>query len=310
MTFQQLEYIVAVDKYRQFVRAATACGVTQSTLSTTIQKLETEIDVIIFDRTKHPIEPTAMGKKVIQQAEIILHNSSMLRELVQSERDEVRGKLFIGMMPEVAQVLFPRMRRIIKDLAPNIEPHVHALPADQLIGMLQRSEVDIILTSEGDIQDTNLLSIDIWTERFVLYISPASYLYSRENLRPEDLHDGDIWVMRDFHDSYPQLTEVIHQETLHSAYLDCGNLPTLIATVDANGGYTLIPETCAQFLSIEQRKNIRHINSGKFFRTVVLAIRKDFVREGMLNIVTDTIKRIIPREMLTKRLLNYDKIKL
>jgi len=310
MTFQQLEYIVAVDSTRHFVNAATACGVTQSTLSSTIQKLEQEIDVVIFDRSKHPIEPTPMGRQVIQQASIILHNSSMLRELAQSERNEERGKLFIGMMPEVSQVLYPRMAAIIKSEAPNIEPHIQALPPAQLINMLQRSELDMVIVSTADIEDTNLLSVDLWTERFVLYISPASALYNRENIRPEDLLIGDMWVMRDFHDSYPQLTEVTHSETMHTCFLDCGNLPTLIATVDANGGFTLIPEICAQFLSPEQQKNIRRVNSGKFFRSVVLAIRKDFLREGMLNIITNTVKRIIPSEMLSNRLSNFDKVKL
>lgn len=310
MTFQQLEYIVAVDNTRHFVKAATACGVTQSTLSSTIQKLEQEIDVIIFDRSKHPIEPTPMGRQVIQQATVILHNSSMLRQLAQSERDEARGKLFIGMMPEVAQVLYPYMESIIKSDAPFLEPHVSALPPSQLISMLQQSELDMALVSTADIADSNLLSVELWTERFVLYISPASAIYSRENIRPEDLQDGDIWVMRDFHDSYPQLTDVTHGETMHISFLDSGNLPTLIATVDANGGYTLIPETCSQMLTPEQRSNIRRINSGKYFRSIVLAFRKDFLREGMLNIVTNTVKRIIPHEMLSSRLANFDKVKL
>jgi len=310
MTFQQLEYIVAVDKSRHFVNAATACGVTQSTLSSTIQKLEQEIDVIIFDRSKHPIEPTPMGRQVIQQAEIILHNSAMLRQLVQSERDEARGKLFIGMMPEVSQVLFPHITRIFKQDSPFVETHIQALPPSRLIEMLQRSELDMVIISSGDIQDTNLLSIELWTERFVLYVSPASSLYNRENIRPEDLQDGALWVMREFHDSYPQLTDVTHRETMHASFLDCGNIPTLLATVDANGGYTLIPETFIQALSSEQRDNVRRINSGKYFRTVVLAIRKEYLREGMLNIVTNAVKRIIPRELLSNRLSNFDKVKL
>lgn len=310
MTFQQLEYIVAVDKTRHFVNAAAACGVTQSTLSSTIQKLEQEIDVNIFDRSKKPIEPTLLGKQIIQQAEIILHNSAMLRQMVQSERNEERGKLRIGMLPEVTQVVFPRMSRIFKEDSPFIEPHVQALPATQLIDMLQRSELDMVITASNDVQDTNLLCVDLWTERFVLYVSPASPLHNRESIRPEDLQDGDIWVLRDFHDCYPSLSEVTHRQTMHTSFLDFANLPTLIDTVDANGGYTLIPEICSGFLSAEQRSNIRRINSGKYFRTIVLAMRKDFMREGMLNIVTNAIKRIIPRELLSNRLTNFDKVKL
>lgn len=311
MTFQQLEYIVAVDKYRHFVNAATACGVTQSTLSTTIQKLEQEIDVTIFDRTKHPIEPTVMGKRVIQQAEIILHNSSDLRQLAQSERDEEHGRLNIGMVGSVAQMLFPSFVRKLHVSAPHLEPHVVEENPINLIGMLQRSELDMLIISASDVSDTNLLSIELWTERFVLYVSPASFVSHIENPRPEDLRDGDIWTLRAFHDRYPQLTELTHQPSnLHQCHLEVGNLQTLIATIDANGGYTLIPETYALALSPEQRRNIRKINSGKFFRTISLAIRQDYMRERMLNVVTDAIKAIIPQELLSNRLKNFDKVKL
>lgn len=310
MTFQQLEYIVAVDKYRHFNNAATVCGVTQSSLSATIQKFEQEIDVVIFDRSKHPIEPTEMGRRIIQQAEVLLHNSTMLRELVRSERNEERGTLLIGMMPEVAQVLFARMARHIKENAPSVETRVCALPPRQVIDKLQRSELDLVITSTLDIQDTNLLSIDLWTERFVLYVSPASSLFHRENIRLEDLQDGEIWVLRDFHDAYPQLSDVIHKATLRRSFLDFGNLPTLVSAVDFNGGYTLLPESYSDCLSAEQRQNIRKINSGKLFRTITLAYRKDFMREGLLNVVTEAIKRILPHDMLSARLNNFEKIKL
>ena len=96
MTFQQLEYIVAVDEHRHYVNAATLCGVTQATLSATIQKLEQEIDVVIFDRSKHPIEPTELGKRIISQAKVILHNSQQLRDMVQNEKTSDYGDLFIG----------------------------------------------------------------------------------------------------------------------------------------------------------------------------------------------------------------------
>ncbi len=57
MTIQQMEYLVALDKHRQFVKAADACGVTQSTLSMMVKKLEEELDTIIFDRDTQPIRP-------------------------------------------------------------------------------------------------------------------------------------------------------------------------------------------------------------------------------------------------------------
>lgn len=92
MTLQQLEYIVAVDKYRSFVQAAESCGVTQSTLSTLIMKLENELDVVIFDRNSRPARPTEMGEKLINQAKVALYNVKQLEELVNVEKNAISEK--------------------------------------------------------------------------------------------------------------------------------------------------------------------------------------------------------------------------
>lgn len=310
MTFQQLEYIVAVDKSRHFVNAATACGVTQSTLSATISKLEQEIDVVIFDRSKHPIETTPMGERIIRQAEVILHNSAQLRAMVQNEKDEVQGQLLLGMIPSTAPVLFPQLGRVITTSAPNLQLHIHEHNSTKLIEQMQRSELDLAIMDSADIKDTNLLSIDLWTERFVLYASESHPLRNRETVRPEEMLDGNIWTLRAFHDHYPQLTEVTHQNTLRHTFLESGSLHTLVAAVDANGGFTLLPEIFSTCLSAEQRKGLHNVNSGKFFRTISLAVRQDYLREGMLNVVIGAIKRIIPNELLSSRITNFEKIKL
>ena len=91
MTLQQLEYIVAVDTHRHFVRAAEACGVTQSTLSAMIRKLETELDVQIFDRESHPVRPTAFGEQLLRQARVLLYNASQFGEMARAERSADTG---------------------------------------------------------------------------------------------------------------------------------------------------------------------------------------------------------------------------
>lgn len=87
MTLQQMEYVVAVDKYRHFVKAAESCNVSQSTLSMMIKKLEDELDVMIFDRDARPVRPTIAGEIVIEQIKVILFNTKQLRELTLSERE-------------------------------------------------------------------------------------------------------------------------------------------------------------------------------------------------------------------------------
>ena len=305
MPFQQLEYIVAVDEHRHFVNAATACGVTQSTLSSTISKFEQEVDVVIFDRSKHPIEPTVLGKKLISQARVILHNSQQLRDMVQSEKNIDRGSLFIGIIPSVTPYLYPGMARQMKMLYPHVLTTITDEYAPILIEKLQRAELDMAIVASVDIQDTNLLEIELYNERFMLYASPASPLWQREWVRPEDLLGDDMWAMRAFHDHYPQLTSFVHKENSHSTNFDHGNLFTLIQLVDANGGYTLLPELFRNVLSPEQQKNLRPVQGPKFFRTISLVIRRDYMRERMLNIIADTVKRVVPEEMISTHIKKY-----
>lgn len=305
MTFQQLEYIVAVDKYRHFVNAATACGVTQSTLSTTIAKLEQEIDVVIFDRSKHPIEPTALGQQIISQANVILHNSAQLRALVQNEKEGDRGELRIGMLPSIAPAIYPAFSRSAKNLYPHIITHIVETTAPDIIDRIQKADIDMAIVSSTDIKDTNLLEIELFTERFILYVSPAHMLHKRERVMPEDLQDGDLWVLKAFHDRYQQLSEIVHKETFHTTHLESGGLSTLISLVDANGGYTLIPQLFVNALSEQQKANVRIVQSSKFFRSVSLVIRRDYMRERMLNIVSEIIKNVVPADMINPRLNKF-----
>lgn len=305
MTFQQLEYIVAADEHRHFVNAATACGVTQSTLSSTIAKLEQEIDVVIFDRSKHPIEPTVLGQRIINQAKVILHNSQQLRELVINEKTSDKGRLILGIIPSVAPYLYPSMARYLKDNYPNIHTNVTASSPEQLIEKIQRSELDMAILSGQDIKDTNLLEIELFTERFVLYTSPASPLWQKEWIRPEDMLGGDMWSLRSFHDCYPQLTPFAHREEFHTTTFDTGDLSTLIHLVNSNGGYTILPELMRKTLTPEEQGNLRPIQGPKFFRTVSLVIRQDYLRERMLNIVADAVKHCIPTDLINARLQKY-----
>ena len=107
MTLVQLEYIVAVDTWRHFATAAAKCSVTQPTLSIQIQKLEAELEMQLFDRSKVPVVPTAEGVKIIQQARVILKEVERLGELVRERKGEMVGELRLGMIPTVAPYLLP-----------------------------------------------------------------------------------------------------------------------------------------------------------------------------------------------------------
>ena len=115
MTFTQLEYIVAIDNCRHFAKAAGQCFITQPTLSMQVQKLEDELGLKIFDRSKQPVMPTEAGAAILEQARKILAEKNMIGEIVQQKKGVVTGLLKVGIIPTLAPYLLPLfIQRVIK----------------------------------------------------------------------------------------------------------------------------------------------------------------------------------------------------
>lgn len=108
MTLQQLEYIIAVNQFRHFAKAAESCRVTQPTLSTMVQKLEEELEIKIFDRNQQPICPTPIGRMVLEQAQIVLAEAGRIKDLIKEEKHSLSGTFRLGILPTIAPYLLPR----------------------------------------------------------------------------------------------------------------------------------------------------------------------------------------------------------
>ena len=172
MTLQQMEYIVALDKYRHFVLAAEACGVTQPTLSAMIQKLEEELDVKIFNRDRKNITPTRIGEKIIRQAQIVLNETQCIKEVVADETDSMNGNLRIGILPTIAPYLVPDFIHHFRKTYPHVSLFIDEKENKSLLQELHYGNLDIILTTPPE--DLNgLLEIPVYTEKFVAYFSEA-----------------------------------------------------------------------------------------------------------------------------------------
>jgi len=145
MTLQQLEYVLALDKTRHFVRAAELCGVTQPTLSAMVQKLEDEMDCKIFDRSRQPIEPTEIGKQIIQQAQVIVYQVNQLKESIRSEKESISGTLNLAIIPTIAPYLLPQFIAAFSKSYPNIALKVSELHTDTIIEKLRIAEIDMAI---------------------------------------------------------------------------------------------------------------------------------------------------------------------
>jgi LysR family transcriptional regulator, hydrogen peroxide-inducible genes activator len=143
VNFQQLEYIVAVDKHRHFLRAANECCVTQATLSMMLKKLEDELEVIIFDRSKQPVVPTETGKEIISQAKVILKETAHLKQLANDIKAEVKGQIRIGIIPTLAPYLLPLFLYNLLKNNPQLKVKVSELNTGQIVEQLEKDHLDV-----------------------------------------------------------------------------------------------------------------------------------------------------------------------
>ncbi len=295
MTLQQLRYIMAIDQYGHFGKAAEACGLTQSTLSLMVKKLEEELDVRIFDRDAHPVTPTEIGRKVIDGAKVVLYNVEQIAEMTRSEKDILTGPLRIALISTVAPVLIPGLFKHIGDNYPSISLQTEEMLSETIKDKLRKAEVDMGIMS-GPVKDADLLEIPLYHERFLAYVSSNNPAYAQESIRMEDILDQPVWIIRD---GLRQLdpSELKTGEITYDRFFEGGRVGILIQVVNNNGGITIIPETHINLLTEPMRACLKPIVNPEPKRTICLAFRKDYIHEQIMNIVVKSIKTIIPYEL-------------
>lgn len=304
MTLQQLEYVLALDKTRHFVRAAEACGVTQPTLSAMVQKLEDELDCKIFDRSRQPIEPTEIGKLIIRQAQVIIYQANQLKESVRAEKWALSGSLNLAIIPTIAPYLLPQFIASFRNLYPYISLKVSEMHTDTIIDKLRIAEIDMAILSTP-LEDPKILEVPLYYEKFVAYISPKESIYERTELSPKNMPLDRLWILEEGHCLRNQVFNFCHEIPHYNSTYEAGSIDTLIKIVDINGGYTIIPELHIELLSEKQKLNLRKIEKPEATREISVVIRHDFVREGILNAVAECVKQIIPAHMLDSRLKKF-----
>lgn len=303
MTVQQLEYIVALNKYRHFVTASEKCGVTQPTLSLMVQKLESELNVSIFDRSKHPIEPTSMGKRIIEQAEVTLRELKKMKEMVVSETESLAGTLKLGVIPTLAPYLVPELISGFKVNYPQIQLIIHEMPTKSLIEALQKDAVDLFIAATP-LEQADFYEIPLYYEKFAAYFS-ADNPYRDQPLSAQNLPRENLWILQEGHCLRSQIFNFCQNTVEYNYTYEAGSIETLIRIVDKNGGYSVIPELHLPFLTETQRLNVREITCPPAVREISIVIRKDFIKERIINAVANTIKAIMPENMLDERLKKF-----
>lgn len=290
MTLTQFKYVVAMDDYRNFTKAAEHCLVTQPTLSAQVQKLERDLGVEIFDRSASPIRPTETGRRVIRQARVVLGEMGRLRELVRGN-DEVAGELHVGVLPTLAPCILTRFMAELTARYPELRLRVVELHTEEIVNRLEKGQLEAgLLATPTD--SRTLKERPLFREPFVAYLSDDHRLWGSKTVQADQLRRGELWLLRDghcFREHVLELcTEMAWEGTAAPALrFESGNLETLKRLVETKGGMTLLPQLVLYGMDEERRARVRPFQEPVPTRTIRLVHRETGVETAILDAFAD-----------------------
>lgn len=300
MNIQQLEYILAVDQYRHFAKAAEHCHVTQPTLSMMIQKMEDELNIKIFDRSQQPVIPTPTGRKIIEQARIVIYETNRIKEIVVEEQQSLSGVFRLAVLPTIAPYLLPRFFQQLTVKHPDLEIRILEMKTAETLAALQAGEIDAAIIANQPVESF-LRGTVLFYEQFFGYVAKNEPIFKKEMIKTVDISDENLWLLDEGHCFRDQLMRFCQMEKVkvRQAAYQLGSLETFMRMVESNNGVTFIPELATYQLSEIQKELVRPFAIPKPTREIVFVTRKDFIRNTIGDLIIDSVKTCVPKDMLT-----------
>jgi LysR family hydrogen peroxide-inducible transcriptional activator len=300
MTLTQLEYIIAVDTWRHFAAAAGHCFVSQPTLSMQIQKLEAELDIKLFDRSKQPVVPTETGTEIIEQARAILAARDSLLQHLQEKKGILSGELRIGIIPTLAPYLLPLFVQRFTQKYPAVRLVVNEMMTELIVSRLREGKIDagILVTP---LQESGIKEHVLFYEEMMAYVSRKNAIYKKTYILPQDIDPGKLWLLEEGHCFRSQIVNMcelskISKEGSHFDY-EAGSIETLRRMVELNDGITIIPELATLEMPRKQLQLIRYFRRPAPMREVSLVVHRNFVKKGLITILKREILESIPEKI-------------
>ncbi len=300
MTLQQMEYIVAVDKYRHFITAAEHCFVTQPTLSMMIQKLEEELDIKIFDRSKQPVITTEIGKLVIEQAQLILRETIKLRDTIAEQKETLTGTLRLGIIPTIAPYLTPLFIREFSEKNPTFSLSIVELTTGKIIEQLKNDGLDVGIMATP-LDDKDLLENPIFYEEFVVYAAPKEPILEKKNLLPTDIDPSRLILLEEGHCMRTQIINLCELKKATSmisnvAY-EAGSIETLKSIIHHNVGMTILPELAILDMDEGQMQYVRFFEKPAPVREVSMVTHRTFIKKRLVEVLRSSILNTLPPQL-------------
>jgi LysR family hydrogen peroxide-inducible transcriptional activator len=298
MNLRDLKYLVAVADSHHFGHAAESCFVSQPTLSGQIKKLETELGVTLFERTKRSVETTPLGKAIVGQARIVLEQAEALVQLAQANQDPLVGPLRIGAIPTLSPYLVPLILKPLKKQYPQIKLVLSEELTDTLLARLGKHEIDAALIATP-VDNPEFETLPLFEEPFWLVHPRKHPLANKKTISQTDLDGADLLLLAEGHCLAEQAMQVchIHERSVQGDMADmrAASLETLLQMVAAGLGSTLLPALALKSAAVKDR-NIatRQLNLPDTYRQVLLVYRRSFPRQQVLDAFAEIVINNLP----------------
>lgn len=295
MTITQLSYVLAVAEHQNFTKAAQKCFVTQPTLSMQIQKLEDELDVLIFDRSKKPIELTEVGEKLVTQARNIVNESNRIQDIVDQEKGFIGGEFKLGIIPTVMPTLLPMFLNNFVKKYPKVKLKIEELTTEEIITRINDGHLDAAIAATPLEQETIKERV-LYFEPFVAYVPLNHRLSNNKKLDTSDLDINDMLLLEDghcFRDGVINLCKVFKSHNDDKFQLESGSIETLIKLSNEGLGMTLLPYLHTLDLPEKSKQNLRFFNEPNPAREVSLIYHKSELKMQIIEALQDVISGIV-----------------
>lgn len=296
MTIKQLQYIVALDTHRHFVRAAESCFVSQPTLTLQVKKLEEQVGLIIFDRSSQPLTPTPMGSKFIARARRILREIEQLKELVNHDRNLIEGTFKVGIIPSLSQYLLPLFLEVFTEAHPKAKLIIKELHSATIIKSLKNNTLHIGIMATPT-KESQLREIPLYYEPFLVYAHPKSPLLQHQRIAANDLKAEGLWLLDSAHCFRNQTLNICQKaadlpkdKSISFENVSIGTLKKLIRNMY---GYTLIPELA--YDAHTDQELVRRFSEPEPAREISLVVHNSFTKERLLTSLQQAITQNVPQ---------------
>lgn len=292
MTITQLEYIVALDDLKSFSKAADFCCVTQPSLSMQVQKLEAELNIVLFNRKEKPLKATLQGQEIIRQARVILKETATLKELSKGWSNQVAGNVSIGVIPTIAPYLMPRFLSGFQQKFPDLDLNISETTTANIVKEIKEGKLDIgiLVTPLGD----QLVEKHLYYEELYLY---SNYRMDSEKIC-QTLEPSSLWLLEEGHCLSSQINSICNlkagQNLGSKITYQTGSLETIVRIAEDAGGQTIIPEMLYDFLDPQKQDQVFSFPYPKPVREVSLVYSPSYARKGIIQALHSEILSVVP----------------